>query len=157
MKQMNGNAQIVDAVKADENGIGYVGVGYIFDEKGNIQKGIKVLEVSLDDGPAYSPTNRDDVKSGRYPITRPLLQIIKGKPRGAAKDFVTFELSPEGQKIVEEQGFSPSERSISKPISKPDSKRSTRSRQGASFFLLQTNLVKKSWTWSNGCCPSVPS
>ena len=29
MKQMNGNAQIVDAVKADENSIGYVGVGYV--------------------------------------------------------------------------------------------------------------------------------
>jgi phosphate transport system substrate-binding protein len=107
MKQMNGNAQIVDAVKADENGIGYVGVGYVYDEKGNVQKGLKVLKVSLSDGPAYAPTNVDDVKSGRYPIARPLFQTINGKPKGAVKDFVAFELSPEGQKIVEEQGFFP--------------------------------------------------
>ena len=107
MKQMNGNAQIVDAVKADKNGIGYVGVGYVYDEKGNVQKGIKVLKISLGDGPAYAPTDVDDVKSGRYPIARPLFQTINGKPKGAVKDFVAFELGPEGQKIVEEQGFFP--------------------------------------------------
>jgi phosphate transport system substrate-binding protein len=107
MKQMNGNAQIVDAVKADENSIGYVGVGYVYDEKGNVQKGIKVLKVSQGGGPAYSPTNMDDVKSGRYPIARPLFQTVNGKPKGAVKDFIAFELGPEGQEIVEEQGFFP--------------------------------------------------
>ena len=107
MKQMNGNAQILDAVKAEANSIGYVGVGYVYDEKGNVQKGIKVLKVSLGDGPAYAPTNVEDVKSGRYPIARPLFQTINGKPKGAVKDFVAFELGPEGQKIVEEQGFFP--------------------------------------------------
>ncbi|UCE19805.1 MAG: phosphate ABC transporter substrate-binding protein [Gemmatimonadota bacterium] len=107
MKQMNGNAQIMDAVKTDANSIGYVGVGYVYDERDNVQKGIKVLKVSLSDGPAYAPTNVDDVKSGRYPIARPLFQTINGKPKGAVKDFVAFELGPEGQKIVEEQGFFP--------------------------------------------------
>jgi len=107
MNQMNGNAQIVDAVKADKSGIGYVGVGYVFDEKGNVQKGIKVLKVSLGDGPAYVPTKKADVKSGRYPLARPLFQTINGKPKGAVKAFIAFELGPEGQKIVEEQGFFP--------------------------------------------------
>ena len=107
MKQMNGNAQIVDAVKADANGIGYVGVGYVYDERGNVQKGIKVLKVSQGDGPAYDPTNTDDVKSGRYPIARPLFQTVNGKPTGFVMDFIAFELSQEGQKIVEEQGFFP--------------------------------------------------
>ena len=107
MKQMNGNAQIVDAVKADVYGIGYVGVGYISDEKGNVQKGVKVLKVSQGGGPAYDPTNTDDVKSGRYPIARPLFQTVNGKPTGALKDFIAFELGPAGQKIVEDQGFFP--------------------------------------------------
>lgn len=107
MKQMNGNAQIVDAVKVDVNGIGYVGVGYILDENANVRKGIKVLKVSQADGTAYAPTNTDDVKSGLYPIARPLFQTINGTPQGAVKDFIAFVLGPEGQRIVEEQGFFP--------------------------------------------------
>jgi len=107
MKQMNGNAQIVEAVKADVGGIGYVGVGYLHDEKGNIHKGIKVVSISMGDKPAYAPANIEDVKSGHYPITRPLFQTIKGKPTGIVNDFIAYELNEEGQKIVIEQGFFP--------------------------------------------------
>jgi len=41
---MNGNAQIIEAVTQDLAAIGYVGVGYLYDEKGEIRKGIKVLK-----------------------------------------------------------------------------------------------------------------
>lgn len=105
MKQMNGNAQIVEAVKTDEGAIGYVGVGYLFDENGAVQKGIKVLKVSHKSGPAYSPLNKDDVRGGRYPIARPIFQTFNGTPKGSVKDFIAFELGPEGQKIVEDEGF----------------------------------------------------
>jgi len=107
MNQMNGNAQIVEAVKADKNGIGYVGVGYVHDENGAIQQGIKVLKISLGGGPAYAPTNVEDVKAGRYPIARPLFQTVNGIPRPSVKTFIDFELGPEGQSLVEEQGFFP--------------------------------------------------
>jgi phosphate transport system substrate-binding protein len=107
MKQMNGNAQIVDAIKTDENGIGYIGVGYVYDENGAIQQGIKVVKISVGDGPAYSPTNVDDVKSGRYLIARPLFQTVNGTPKGPVKEFIDFELGPDGQRLVEEQGFLP--------------------------------------------------
>ncbi len=105
MKQMNGNAQIVEAVKADEGAIGYVGVGYLFDESGAVQKGIKVLKVSHKGGPAYSPLNKDDVRAGRYPIARPIFQTFNGTPKATVKDFIAFELGPDGQKIVEDEGF----------------------------------------------------
>ena len=39
-KQMNGNAQILEAIKADHSGIGYVGAGYVIHGG---SKGIKVL------------------------------------------------------------------------------------------------------------------
>jgi len=105
MKQMNGNAQIIEAVKAEKGGIGYVGVGYAL-ENGKVAGGIKVLEVAKDAKSApVSPLEPANVKSGKYPIARPLFQYINGKPKGAVLDFVKFELSPEGQKIVEEQGF----------------------------------------------------
>ncbi|MEA3489514.1 MAG: PstS family phosphate ABC transporter substrate-binding protein [Candidatus Omnitrophota bacterium] len=101
MKRMNGNSQIVDSVKYDETGIGYVGVGYVKEAEG-----ITVLQVASREGASYaSPLNTEDVKTGRYPISRPLNQYVNGTPSGAVRDFIAFELSPEGQAIVEEEGF----------------------------------------------------
>jgi phosphate transport system substrate-binding protein len=108
MKQMNGNAQIVEGIKADKAAIGYVGVGYVFDEEGKVTKGITVLEVSKDTkSKPVTPLVSDNVKSGLYPIARALYQYVNGKPKGAVKDFIAFELGPEGQKVVEEMGFYP--------------------------------------------------
>jgi phosphate transport system substrate-binding protein len=101
LKSMNGNAQIVEAVKQDISGIGYVGVGYAKEATG-----IKVLQVaSIPSMGYFSPLNAMDVKSGRYPITRPLNQYLNGNPKDTAKDFIIFELSKEGQDIVEKEGF----------------------------------------------------
>lgn len=108
MKQMNGNAQIVEGVKVDKSGIGYVGVGYVFDDKGNVMNGIKVLEVALDaNSKPVTPLVSENVKSGLYPIARALYQYTNGKPKGAVKDFIAFELGSKGQKTVEEMGFYP--------------------------------------------------
>ena len=104
MNRMNGNAQIVEAVKQDISGVGYVGVGYIKDMIGELN----VVKVASRPGDVYaSPLNSSDVKSGKYPISRPLNQYINGTPKGAIKDFIAFELSQEGQKVVEEEGFFP--------------------------------------------------
>jgi phosphate transport system substrate-binding protein len=66
------------------------------------------LKVAPARGKAYaSPLDTEDVKSGKYPIARPLNQYTSGVPKGSVKDFIAFELSPEGQKIVEEEGFFP--------------------------------------------------
>ena len=101
MRRMNGNAQIVEAIKSDVSGIGYVGVGYVKDASG-----LTVLRVASRAGATYaSPLNSDDVKSGTYPIARPLNQYLNGSPTGEVRDFIEFELSEEGQKIVEEEGF----------------------------------------------------
>jgi len=101
LKSMNGNAQIVEAIKQDASGIGYVGVGYVKDATG-----IKVLNVAVNPTMGYfSPLNAMDVKSGKYPITRPLNQYMNGTPKGTTKDFIIFELSKAGQEIVEKEGF----------------------------------------------------
>lgn len=101
MKQMNGNAQIVEAIKNDPSGIGYVGVGYV-----KALTGITVLKVARNaNAPYASPLNADEVNSGIYPIARPLNQYINDMPSDAVKDFIAFELSPDGQRIVEEEGF----------------------------------------------------
>jgi phosphate transport system substrate-binding protein len=106
MKEMNGNAQIIEGVLQDEAGIGYVGVGYLFDKDGNVRKGLKVLNISKTaGGPAYSPLDKAAVDSGDYPVSRPLFQATNGKPGPEIAAFITWETSPEGQAIVAREGF----------------------------------------------------
>lgn len=103
LKSMNGNAQIIESIKQDVSGIGYVGVGYAKEATG-----ITALKVAMNSSMGYiSPFNSTDVRNGKYPITRPLNQYIDGTPQGAVKDFILFELGSEGQKIVEKEGFFP--------------------------------------------------
>ncbi len=103
MNRMNGNAQIVEAIKRDKSGIGYVGVGYV-----KVAKGLTVLKVASREGGEYAdPLNANDVKSGKYPISRPLNQYVNGSPKGKVKKFLQFELSAKGQKIIEAEGFFP--------------------------------------------------
>lgn len=102
-RRMNGNAQIVEAVKADSSAIGYVGVGYAKDATG-----INVVSVAAREGAEYAtPLDPRDVESGKYPIARPLNQYVNGMPSGAIRDFLEFVVSPEGQKVVVEAGFFP--------------------------------------------------
>ncbi len=107
MKRMNGNAQIVEGVIQDKAAIGYVGIAYVYDQKsGTVRKGLKVLKVAKDaNSAAYSPLDKAAVDAGKYPVARPLFQSTNGKPSGAILDFIKFETSPEGQKIVEGEGF----------------------------------------------------
>ena len=106
MKEMNGNAQIIEGVIQDEGAVGYVGVGYLFDEKGQVRKGLKILEISKETGgPAYLPTDKAAVDSGNYPIARPLYMATNGKPKGDAAKLLAWIVGPEGQAIVAREGF----------------------------------------------------
>ncbi len=107
MKEMNGNAQIIEGVLADTAAIGYVGVGYVVDRgTGKPMKGLKILNINRDEkAEAFSPLDKAAVDSGKYPIARPLLMATNGKPKAAALGFLSWILSSEGQKIVEREGF----------------------------------------------------
>jgi len=107
MKQMNGNAQIVEAVSSDKSGISYVGVGYVSDDKGQVLPGLKVLDIADGTAKPVSPLLKENIKAGHYPIARALYQYTNGKPKGSVKNFVAFILSPAGQQVVEEMGFYP--------------------------------------------------
>jgi phosphate transport system substrate-binding protein len=108
MRNMNGTAQIVEAVRQDRAGIGYVGIGYISDHEGGVARGIKVVNISKDAASdAVSPLDPENVISGLYPISRPLYQFTDGMPRGNVLNFIQWELSPEGQAIVAQSGYYP--------------------------------------------------
>jgi len=106
MKEMNGNAQIIEGVLQDEGAIGYAGVGYLFDESGNVRKGLKILKVSKEPGgTGFMPTDKAAVDSGDYPISRPLYMATNGKPKADVAAFLAWIGGPEGQAVVAREGF----------------------------------------------------
>lgn len=104
MRNLEGNQAILEAVKQDKTGIGYAGAGYLFDEDKNLVDKINVVEVSNGEG-YVSPLDKD--KISEYPLSRLLYQYLSNKPDKNTEvyDFLMFELSDEGQDIVEESGF----------------------------------------------------
>ncbi|MDD5455576.1 MAG: PstS family phosphate ABC transporter substrate-binding protein [Candidatus Margulisbacteria bacterium] len=105
MLQMNGNSQIVEAVRHDSAAIGYVGVAYAA-ENDKPLRGLKILNVSAKQGDiAYSPLVEANIISNKYPVSRGLNQYISAKSGKTVQDFINFELSVQGQKIVTGEGF----------------------------------------------------
>jgi len=99
MQSLPGTAAVVNAVAKDKNGIGYGGAAY--------GKGIRELKVKENDNsPAYAPT-KENVKEGKYPITRYLYIYLRSKPSGTIKEYIDWLLSPEGQAIVSKVGYFP--------------------------------------------------
>jgi phosphate transport system substrate-binding protein len=48
-------------------------------------------------------------KEGTYPLSRDLYMYTAGEPDGAIAEYLSWILSPSGQKIVEDLGFVPLE------------------------------------------------
>ena len=92
-----GTAAVVNAVSKEPNGIGYGGAAYA--------KGVKELKIKVGSD-EVAPT-AENVKSGKYPLSRPLFFYLRGKPSGDAKAFIDFCLSAEGQAIVVQVGYFP--------------------------------------------------
>jgi len=108
MNQMNGNAQILEAVKKDSGGIGYVGIGYVVDDAGKVVSGIQVCDVAKDSrSKAFSSLKIENILNGAYPLTRPLYQYLDANNRAKVETFLKFELSPEGLAIIQKEGFYP--------------------------------------------------
>jgi phosphate transport system substrate-binding protein len=91
-----GTAAVVNAVSKERFGIGYGGGAYA--------KGVKELKVAGKDGQPYLPT-QENVKSGKYPLSRDLYMYTRAKPAGDVKAFIDYCLSPEGQAIVSKVGY----------------------------------------------------
>lgn len=87
--------QVVNTTVAQTPGaIGYLGYGYLSE---------KVKAVGVD-GIRLS---QETIRSGRYPLARPLYLYTDGKPAGEAKRYIDFLTQEEGQRLVQEQGFIP--------------------------------------------------
>jgi len=96
--EKNSNGAVKQTIAQTPGAIGYVGLGYV-DET------VKALKVDVN-GTTVKPAV-STVLSGDYPIARSLTMFTKGEATGLAKEYLDFLLSPEGQAIVEEEGFVP--------------------------------------------------
>lgn len=103
-KEMNGNAQIMEGVKMDVSGIGYVGAGYIMHD--GIDQPIKVLKISKEKGEAaVSPLDKTAIMAKKYYFQRPLYQFIPVKSWNKVSAFINFEKSPAGRKLIQASGY----------------------------------------------------
>lgn len=104
-KQMNGNAQIIEAIKSDRSGIGYVGAGYVSHRSGS---GIKVLNIYTDENQmAISPFDTAMIAAGQYYFQRPLFQYFRKNSYQKIKPLLDFEGSEEGKRIISLAGYYP--------------------------------------------------
>ncbi|MDQ1281280.1 MAG: phosphate transport system substrate-binding protein, partial [Thermoproteota archaeon] len=82
-RELAGNAEIVQAVQGDANGIGYAGVAYT--KQGVNVKVLKIKATAT--ATAYDPSIVN-IKSGTYPIARKLYIYTNGVPKCALGAYV---------------------------------------------------------------------
>lgn len=103
-KEMNGNSQIIEAIKTDKSGIGYVGASYV--KKPN--KNIRVVSIYTSEKPtSISPLDADKIAKGLYHFQRPLLQYYIKNQYKKVKPIIDFEKSKKGKNIIVKAGYYP--------------------------------------------------
>jgi len=88
------NGAVKQLVKDDENAIGFISLGLV-------DNNVKALH--LDDVVA----SQENILNGSYKLSRPFLFVSLSPPTGQAKEFLDFVLSPEGQKMLSDEGLIP--------------------------------------------------
>jgi len=107
-RDMNGSKEVVELVGSTKTAIGYSGMGYA-------TPAVKMLSIAPSKGaPAVAPSVENTL-SKAYPLARSLQVYTLGEPEGAVKEYIDWIMSPDGQKIVEENGYVPLPSVIANP------------------------------------------
>jgi len=88
------NGSIRTAVANDPHAISYVTIALV-------DKSVKPLKIA-----GVEPKN-ENVVAGKYPISRPVFLLTRGEPQLLTKAYIDFAMSPEGQKIISDDGLIP--------------------------------------------------
>jgi phosphate transport system substrate-binding protein len=91
----NSNAEVKTAITGSDKAIGYLGHSYV--ESGALKA------VTLD---GVDPTV-DNIKSGKYELSRKLYLYTFDAPSAGAKAFIDYAMGADGQNVAEENGFIP--------------------------------------------------
>ncbi|MDP3563302.1 MAG: phosphate ABC transporter substrate-binding protein, partial [Methanoregula sp.] len=97
MLEKNSNGAVLQTVAQTPGSIGYVSIGFV-------SKDVKAMPVWYNAQMIVAPT-LDNVKAKTYPVSRDIYLITNGPASGLSGDFIKYILSPEGQKIVAEEGY----------------------------------------------------
>jgi phosphate transport system substrate-binding protein len=98
MLEKNSNGAVAQTIAQTPGAIGYVSIGFVTND-------VRALPIwSNDPKNAVAPI-KENILSGKYPLSRELFMLTNGQPTGLAKDFIDFIRSPNGQKIVEAEGY----------------------------------------------------
>lgn len=101
--EMNGNAQIMEGIKVDPSGIGYVGAGYLLGNAHDLT--VKPLKIKAVGAAAVSPLDKKAVQEGKYFFQRPLYQFVRAEKWNDALPFLDFENNKIGQEIISRSGY----------------------------------------------------
>lgn len=88
----NNTAVMMSTVAGNPYAIGYISLGSLNDT-------VKALKI---DG---AEATAENVKAGGYKVSRPFNIATKGEAGEAAQDFINYILSPDGQAVVEKNGY----------------------------------------------------
>jgi phosphate transport system substrate-binding protein len=94
------NGALIKAVAEQRGAVSYVGIGWVTAE-------VKALGVAPKAGQPAVRAATATVRTGTYPIYRPLLMYSRGEPAGAARELLAFILSDDGRKLVAKEDFVP--------------------------------------------------
>lgn len=97
---MPATGAIIQSVGQTAGAIGYVGLAYL-------NKDVKALKVSYDQGKTFVAPSVETAKNETYPIVRPLAYYYIKTDEAKVKPFIDFILSDKGQDIVKEKGYIP--------------------------------------------------
>ncbi|HEY6320218.1 MAG TPA: phosphate ABC transporter substrate-binding/OmpA family protein [Thermoanaerobaculia bacterium] len=94
------NGAILEKVAREPGAISYVGIGWV-------TPAVKTLGVAPKAGQPAVRASVATVRTGTYPVYRPLLMYSRGEPHGPAREMLAFILSSDGQKVVAKNDFVP--------------------------------------------------
>ena len=97
---MPATGSIIQSIGQTKGAISYVGLAYL-------DGSVKALEVSYDQGETFISPSVKNAQNETYPITRPLFYYYLTQDEEKVASFIKFVLSPEGQAIVEKEGYVP--------------------------------------------------
>jgi len=97
MLEKNSNGAVLQTVAQTPGAIGYVSIGFVSND-------VKALPIWFNADRIVAPSLAT-VKDRSYPVSRDLYVITNGQPSGLTSDFIRFILSPDGQKIVADEGY----------------------------------------------------
>ena len=88
------NGTVREIVAHDPHAVGFISLGLVNEQ-------VRALEL---DG---AVANEENIRNGSYRLVRPFLFVSRGALTGAAKEFVDFVLSNEGQALIKKEGLLP--------------------------------------------------